>query len=201
MEGESKRKKGKMEKGIKKGEREGLKGKGHCLQGCLKDEPSGDLPEPPSRLQAVGSSRRLSPGPSRTLSTGGRRGVLCSSSRPGAGRWRRTASPPPSSECPWSPRSARRTALSTAGRAPREGISQGQQPGAAARGIIQGHQPGHRHLLPAPLGTHLRHGRGSIPGGVQTWCGHSRLGTWVSGQGGGVGVMVSGLPTCVRLWV
>lgn len=138
MEGESKRKKGKMEKGIKKGEREGLKGKGHCLQGCLKDEPSGDLPEPPSRLQAVGSSRRLSPGPSRTLSTGGRRGVLCSSSRPGAGRWRRTASPPPSSECPWSPRSARRTALSTAGRAPREGISQGQQPGAAARGIIQG---------------------------------------------------------------
>lgn len=58
----------------------------------------------------------ISPVPSQRRSTAGRRVVLCSSSRPGAGRWHRTASRPPSSGCPVSPRSALRTGLSTVGR-------------------------------------------------------------------------------------
>lgn len=58
----------------------------------------------------------VSPVPSQRQSTGGRRVAPCSSFQPGAGRWHRTASPPPSSGCPGSPRCARRTALSTGDR-------------------------------------------------------------------------------------
>uniref|UniRef100_A0A8C0BJA0 Uncharacterized protein n=1 Tax=Buteo japonicus TaxID=224669 RepID=A0A8C0BJA0_9AVES len=55
---------------------------------------------------SAGHPDRNSPVPSRRRSTAGRRVALCSSSRPGAGRWHRKASRPPSSGCPVSPRSS-----------------------------------------------------------------------------------------------